>query len=153
VIDPVGAALRFPDIVGQTFHREQTLGLLRLNLPAGVLASARISTTSDGGSYGQFVPFTSSVHGGDLIQIEVSDDFRTNLGAANTGTARVVARFTAFDAAGSELGTTERVIQPFELVQFPLTVNAARVRVEGDVLAYASMVDNRSGDAIFVPAQ
>jgi uncharacterized RmlC-like cupin family protein len=153
VIDPVGAALRFPDIVGQTFHREQTLGLLRLNLPAGVLATARISTPSDGGSFGQFVPFTASAHGGDLIQIEVSDAFRTNLGAANTGTAPSVAHFTAFDAAGGELGTTELVLQPFELVQFPLTVNAARVRVEGDVLAYASTVDNRSGDAIFVPAQ
>ena len=57
------------------------------------------------------------------------------------------------DLAGEELGTTERVLQPFELVQFPLTINAARVRAEGDVLAYASTVDNRSGDAIFIPAQ
>ena len=148
-----GASRRFPNILTELFARDNVLGLLALDLPAGAIATARISTPSDGGSYGQFVPFTSSVHGGDLIQIEVSDDFRTNLGAANTGIAPVVARFTAFDAAGGELGTTERVLQPFELVQFPLTVSAARVRVEGDVLAYASTVDNRSGDAIFVPAQ
>ena len=159
VIDPVGAALRFPDIIGQTFHREQTLGLLRLDLPAGVLATARISTPSDGGSYGQFVPFTADAHGGDVIQIESDADFRTNLGAANTGAQPTVARFTAFDAAGVQVAAIERTLQPGELAQFPFHSFApfgvinARVRVDGDVLAYASTVDNRSGDAIFVPAQ
>ena len=153
VIDPVGAALRFPDMVAQAFHREQTLGLLRLNLPTGVLATARISTPSDGGSVGQFVPFTSTAHGGDLIQLEVSDNFRTNLGAANTAGEPLVIRLTAFDAEGAVLSSMLHVLDANELMQVPLAVNAARVRVDGPVLAYASVVDNRSGDAIFVPAQ
>jgi hypothetical protein len=130
------------------------MGLLRLTLPPGELATARIWTARpDGGTYGQFVPFTTAARGGDLIQVEVSDDFRTNLGAANTGIPPVLARFTYLSAEGVVLGTTSRLLGPFELTQFPLPVSAARVRVEGDVLAYASVVDNRSGDAIFVPAQ
>ena len=152
VIDPAVPLLRFPDIVA-TLGREQTMGLLRFGPTTGILATARIYTDSDAGTFGQFVPFAAEGHGGDLIQIEVSDAFRTNLGAGNLGSAPVVARFTMFDAAGNTLATTERVLQPLELVQFPLAVSAARVRVDGDVLAYASVVDNRSGDAIFVPAQ
>jgi hypothetical protein len=144
---------RFANILTELFHRDATMGLLTANLPAGAIATARISTPSDGGSYGQFVPFSAEGHGGDLIQLEVSADFRTNLGAANTGSEPVTARFTAFSAEGVVLSTTERFLQPLELVQFPLTVNAARVRVDGNVLAYASVVDNRSGDAIYVPAQ
>jgi len=144
---------RFANILTELFHRDATMGLLSANLPAGAIATARISTPSDGGSYGQFVPFSAEGHGGDLIQLEVSDDFRTNLGAANTGSEPVTARFTAFSAEGTELAIFDRTLQPFELLQFPLPVNAARVRVDGNVLAYASVVDNRSGDAIYVPAR
>ncbi|MEK6374629.1 MAG: M36 family metallopeptidase [Acidobacteriota bacterium] len=150
---------RFANILTELFHRDETMGLLRVDFPPGAIAMARISTPSDGGSYGQFVPFTAEGHGGDLIQLESSDAFRTNVGAANIGTAPVKVRFTAFDDSGVELGTTERVLRPSELVQFPLRslvahdVANARVRVEGNVLAYASMVDNRSGDAIYVPAR
>ena len=152
VIDPAIPLLRFPDIVA-FFGREQTLGLVRFGPTTGILATARIYTDTGAGTVGQFVPFATEGHGGDLLQLEASDNFRTNLGAANVGSAPVVARFTMFDAAGNTLATTERVLQPQELTQFPLTVNAARVRVDGDVLAYASVIDNRSGDAIFVPAQ
>jgi hypothetical protein len=148
-----GTAGRYTNALSELFARDNTMGLLELELPAGALATARIYTQSDAGSFGQFVPFQVLVGGGDLIQIEVSDDFRTNIGAANIGIEPVTARFTAFDAEGTVLSTTERLLQPFELTQFPLTVNAARVRVDGPVLAYASTVDNRSGDAIFVPAQ
>ena len=144
---------RFANILSELFHRDETMGLLRADLPANVIATARIWTPSDGGTFGQFVPFLPAGHGGDLIQMEVSADFRTNLGAANTGAVPAVARFTAFSADGAVLSTTERVLQPLELVQFPLSVDAARVRVEGAVLAYASVVDNRSGDAIYISAQ
>ena len=143
------------NILRELFNRDGTLGLLRLDLPAGAIATSRIYT----GSYGQFVPFPVLVGGGELVQLDSSADFRVNLGAANIGVAPIGVRFTAFDSSGNQLGLTERVLQPGELTQFPLRafvagdVRNARVRVEGAVLAYASVVDNRSGDAIYVPAQ
>ncbi len=145
--------LRTPNFLRDVLNVDATLGLLRLGLPAGSIATARVWTPSDGGSYGQFVPFTDLAHGGDLIQLEVSANFRTNLGLGNTGDETAFARFTLFDAAGKQLKIFARVLRPGELAQVPLTESAARVRVDGDVLAYASVVDNRSGDAIFVPAQ
>jgi hypothetical protein len=150
VVTPV----RYMNILTELFHRDGTMGLLRATVPLGARATARIFTTSAGGTFGQFVPFLpAGGHGGELIQIESSADFRTNLGAANPGADPARALFTLFDAEGAELAVIDRTLQPFELVQFPLPVNAARVRVDGDVLAYASVIDNRSGDAIYIPAQ
>lgn len=151
---PVTTPVRFTNILTELFHRDGTMGLLRATVPLGARATARIFTQSAGGTFGQFVPFLpAGSHGGELIQIESSADFRTNLGAANPGAEPVRALFNLFDAEGAELAIIDRTLQPFELVQFPLPVNAARVRVDGNVLAYASVVDNRSGDAIYVPAR
>jgi hypothetical protein len=145
---------RFTNILTELFHQNGTKGLLRTTVPLGARATARIFTQSTGGTFGQFVPFLpAGTFGGQLIQIESSADFRTNLGAANPGADPVRAVFNLFDADGAELAIIERTVQPLELVQFPLPVNAARVRVDGNVLAYASVVDNRSGDAIYVPAR
>jgi zinc metalloprotease ZmpB len=148
-----GAAKRYANVLTELFARDNVLGLLAIDLPAGSLATARIWTPSDGGTYGQFVPFAAAPHGGELLQLEVSDNFRTNAGAANTGAEPAPVRFTYFNAEGVPLDTFQRTLRPGELLQFPLQVNAARVRVDGAVLAWASVIDNRSGDAIFVPAQ
>lgn len=144
---------RVANILSDVLHRETGFGLLRLTMPAGSLASARVWTSSESGTYGQFVPFLPlSGHGGNLLQLEVSDRFRTNIGMANTGASASTGRITVFAADGTLLSDTFRLLQPLELVQVPLTIDAARVQVEAS-LAWASVVDNRSGDAIYIPAQ
>jgi hypothetical protein len=150
--------LRSANFLRDVLHVDNTFGMLTLAAPPGSLATARIWTSSSAGTYGQFVPFLSiaDARGGDLIQLEVSPDFRTNIGVAAPPRARVEAigaRITTYDAEGTVLRVEVRSLFPLELSQVPLPVNAARVRVDGGVFAYASVIDNRSGDAIFVPAQ
>ena len=100
----------------------------------------------------------------ELLHIERSSAFRTNLGAINTGNADQVIRFTLYDAAGHALGSTDRTAAPLRVVQFSLdaitstAVIGGRVEVEviagdGNAIAWASVVDNATGDPIFVPAQ
>ena len=82
----------------------------------------------------------------------------------NTGGLDEVIRFTLYDAAGRIIGTTDRTVGEFGVIQFSLeAITSApivdgRVEVEviagsGNALAWASVVDNITGDPIFVPAR
>ena len=138
----------------------------RAELSGNLAATSRTFTSSAGGTYGQFIPFAPvALLGGprELLHIETSSAFRTNLGAINTGDGDEVIRFTFFDAAGVALASTDRTVGPLRMVQFPSKnepspIFDARVEVEviagsGNALAWASVVDNTTGDPIFVPAQ
>jgi len=160
----VGAheVLAFADVVASFFGRTG-LGSVVAELPATLLATSRTFTADRNGTYGQFIPLSPvEPLGGprELLHIETSSAFRTNLGAINTGDGDEVIRFTFFDAAGVELASTDRTVGPLRVVQFSVEVPMfdARVEVEviagsGNALAWASVVDNTTGDPIYVPAQ
>jgi subtilisin-like proprotein convertase family protein len=158
VIPPTaGTASLFEDVFLSVVNREG-LGLLTASIPPGVALSSRAWTGGDEGTFGQLVTTTESGSTGslDILYVENSRSFRTNLGlyASEPASARV----TVFSSSGEALEEHEIVLQPFRLVQFPVTaaVINGRARVEvlsGRVVAYGSMVDNLSGDPIFVPAQ
>ena len=135
---------------------------LRLDTDSNLLANARIFT----GGYGQFVPFQRIVESTpprDLLHIESSASFRTNIGAINAAESDARLRFTLFDAAGRTIATMERAMRPFELTQFPIgeltaaPLRDGRLRVElldgRSFVVWASVVDNATGDPIFVPGQ
>jgi hypothetical protein len=82
----------------------------------------------------------------------------------NTGGLDEVIRFTLYDAAGRVIGSTDRTVGDLGVIQFSLdAITSApivdgRVEVEviagsGNALAWASVIDNVTGDPIFVPAQ
>jgi subtilisin-like proprotein convertase family protein len=164
----VGAheVLALADVVASFFGRTG-LGSVVAELPANLAATSRTFTATRDGTYGQFIPLSSvELLSGprELLHIERSSAFRTNLGAINTGNIDEVIRFTLFDAAGHALGTTDRTVAPLRVVQFSLdAITSApivdgRVEVEviagsGNTLAWASVVDNITGDPIFVPAE
>jgi subtilisin-like proprotein convertase family protein len=158
-------AIRLDDVIGNTFGRSG-FGTLRAGLTGSIVATSRTFTSSTSGTYGQFIPFTSSGDGTphELIQIERSPSFRTNLGAINTSDTAQILRFTLFDAAGHSLGSIDRTLDPFRLTQFPVDAITTSPFVNGRVevgiisggskaLAWASVVDNITGDPIFIPAQ
>ncbi len=92
----------------------------------------------------------------DIPFVESSSAFRTNVGLMSDVITSV--RVTLFDAAGTELTSSVHDVLPMVLDQFPVTTPVTNGRVHIDVLdgriaAYASVVDNRTGDASFVPAQ
>jgi subtilisin-like proprotein convertase family protein len=161
------ASVQLNDIVAQTFH---TSGAGQLELQGDsdvVVATSRTYTTSANGTYGQFVGAVDTASGMTaaddariIPQLEVSDAFRTNVGVAEVGGGSGVARFTIFDASGATVDTIDVTIPPHSHVQLPLLrargeLWASLRVVSGDahVAGYASVVDNRSGDAMFIPAQ
>jgi subtilisin-like proprotein convertase family protein len=154
------------DVVAAFFGRSG-LGSVLAELSGNLVATSRTFTSSSNGTYGQFIPFAAvelPAGARELLHIERSSAFRTNLGAINTGNADQVIRFTLYDAAGHALGTADRTAGPLRVVQFSLdaitstVVIGGRVEVEviaggGNAIAWASAVDNATGDPIFVPAQ
>jgi hypothetical protein len=163
----VGAhqVLALDDIVAASFGRTG-FGSVKAELDGGLVATSRTATSSPGGTYGQFIPLRLADIGGsrELLHIERSSAFRTNLGALNTGGIDEVVRFTLYDASGHALGSTDRTVGALSVVQFSVeAITTAPIvdgRVEfevlpsnGHTLAWASVIDNATGDPIFVPAQ
>jgi hypothetical protein len=139
---------------------------------SSIIASARTYTPTDIGTVGQFIPGVTpadSVGVADralqLLQLEQSDAFRTNIGLAETtgnpATVEVslvlpdskITPVISFPLAANEF------VQ-FSLASFGLTdsIYNARVAVKvvdgtGKATAYGSLVDNLSKDPTYVPAQ
>jgi hypothetical protein len=147
-----------------------TTGLLPLFL-SEPLAGSRTWTTSANGTFGEFIaqiPVSGGIRTGETLQligIEQSSARRTNIGVINVDRAAPVGvRLIAYDAAGNEQGRLETGIGAGQLFQIPLTtvtaapLQSGRVSVEtisatGAAVAYASVVDNRSGDPYVVIGQ
>ena len=161
-------AIRLDDVVGNYFGRLSGFGTVRADLSANLVATSRTFTSSTNGTYGQFIPlaFSGEIFGTprELLHIERSSAFRTNIGAINTSESDETLRFTLYDAGGHVVGSTDRTIAPLRVVQFPLDALASspiidgRVEVQviagsGTALAWASVIDNTTGDPIFVPAR
>jgi hypothetical protein len=135
--------------------------VLLLSPPAGVLVISRTYTVSSNGTFGQFVPpTTTAIHRGDaaatLIGIESSPSFRTNIGLMAVAPATV--RLIAWDARGSEVWRSDVAAEGLTQLPLPVSVAVGRVTAEvidggGAVIPYASVVDNHSGDPIYITAQ
>jgi subtilisin-like proprotein convertase family protein len=160
-------AIRLDDVVGNYFGRSG-FGSLRADLAGLVVATSRTFTSSENGTYGQFIPFAPAPDflraQREILHIERSSAFRTNIGAINTSDTDEIIHFTLYDAAGRAVGSTDRTVGPMRTVQFSVEALTAapitdgRVEVEvvagnGNVIAWASVIDNATGDPIFVPAQ
>jgi len=161
------SALGLDDIVNNVFGRTG-FGSVSADLDGNLIATSRTWTTSSNGTYGQFIPLQPAndnfTRPHELLHIERSSAFRTNIGAINTAGTQEVLRFTLYDAAGRVLGSTDRAVFPLRAIQFSieeltsLPVTDGRVEIEavagsGNAIAWASVVDNATGDPIFVPAQ
>jgi len=136
------------------------------------LMSSRTYNLGAGATYGQFVPaqmLHDALLSGEtalLPQISTSDSYRTNLGFSETRGADASVRVSLFNETGDMLGQGTfdvpalghlQVNNIFSALGVSGDVYIAYATVEvvdgaGGVLAYASVVDNRTGDAIFIPA-
>ena len=92
-----------------------------------------------------------------------STGFRTNIGFVNLVGTQTKMEIDLFAADGTDLGTVTRNLKPFEYRQVNDVFHAAGaddvpdgyaiVRTtseDGRFIAYASVVDNGSGDAVFI---
>ena len=129
---------------------------------ANLVISSRTYTTSPYGTYGESIPSsTDFLATGDVATIAFllkTQEFRSNIGFAEVAGGSGVIRFRFSDFAGNAVGASEYPVVPFTHFQTSLPVNFDAVRVDvtvtgtARILAYGSVVDNQSGDGIYIRA-
>jgi len=168
-----GEVRRIDDAVLTLFGESNGTGQIAIegmNL-GDLLATTRTWTPAVEGSYGQFIPARLNVEASsrgsaaaNAIQLESSDRFRTNVGFAEVRGQAAVVRVVVLDAGGRELFRFNQPLSPLQQLQVNLAQAGAppflngRVTIEviegsGEVIGYAAVVDNASGDPIYVPAE
>ena len=129
-----------------------------------VVTSRTYNEAPSHATYGQFIPgvavgkaLTAGTPG-MLIYLAKSSDYRTNVGFAGTTSARGTIVFTLYDQSGAKVGQGIYDVQPYGQTQIndifaatgapALPVARAVVMSTVPVIAYASIIDNRTGDPL-----
>jgi len=118
---------------------------------------------SGAGAYGQGIPATGPGSDGEVVCPGVNDrgSHRTNVGVLNTSDRVISVKVTIVDSMGVQVGSETWQMQPFEQRQQRVTTlggtgldgSTASFRLlsaEGSFLAYSSVVDNQTGDAVYI---
>jgi hypothetical protein len=142
--------------------------------PSSLVATGRTySIDPTGGTFGQFIPGVTTGEGiglGDrplqLLQLEQSSAFRTNLGLAEVAGQRAEIRIALHLPDTKATQSINVTLEPNEFRQLGRIIESmnpgatynARMTVEvvsgsGRVTAYGSVVDNATADPTYVPAQ
>ncbi len=169
---PAGTARRFADVLASAFGASGS-GALRLTVLTGqVIVTSRTYNDDPAGTYGQLIPaFPVGEAFGEgetaaLIQLTANASYRTNLGLVNLSAAPITATVDLYLANGTPLGSVNEDLAPFEHQQLNGVFGSATsdavddgfalVRAAGSgaaLLSYASVVDRRTADAVFIPPQ
>lgn len=171
-----GASVRLSDVLHSIFSFEGTAALRVTPLSgAEVLVTSRTFNQTPDGTYGQFVGAVAAsdtiTDGKQGLIVELTHSrgtasgYRTNLGYLNCTGSEASVRIDLYRSNGVLLGTVEDTVGPFMHRQ----QNRIFQQVTGDdvadgfaiiasttpgsrLIAYASVVDNRTGDPIYLPA-
>ena len=174
-LDP-GRTATHVDILDSVFAFSGAAALRVTPVEGKILVTSRTYNQLEAGTYSQFVPAVPRLqaigYGFDAHLIGLSHDpsllhgFRTNVGLVSASPAPITLVVSFFSAEGFQLGTIQLTLQPFEFRQLdrafeqvtPDVVTNGSVIVStltagGKFFAYASVVDNITGDPNYVPAQ
>lgn len=165
-----GELREFPNTAAGLFGAPDTAGLVDVAADAVLVITARTFNDAPDGTFGQFLPgieegaALAAQQEGFLTQLASDDVFRTNIGYVNFDDAECSVRTTLYDGAGVMLRTYVTAVPPGEWVQSNRVFNgycpagcslgyAVVKGVDADcrIWAYASVVDNGSGDPTTVP--
>lgn len=163
------------DVAGAThLNVSGTTGAIRVSSASALAVTSRVyvDPVANEGSFGQFVPAQprgAALRRGVLPHLsnntDLSTGFRTNLGFFNPNQSDVTVRLELRDDAGALLGQKTLVLAAQSQQQHSIAVDfpgadlatGKNVTVSFDasspIVAYATVNDNVSGDAIMVPAQ
>ncbi len=169
-----GQQMMLPDVIHSVFGLDAGNGALRVTTshPDVRIASRTYNAAGAEGTYGQFIPAFTRAQAlapgeeGVLLQLQENSGFRSNVGLINVSGETVDVQVDLYRGSGSHVAVWAKTLAPFEVVQATRifdTVGAgtvdngfAVVKVtssSGEVMAYASVVDNGTGDPIYQPAQ
>jgi hypothetical protein len=137
-----------------------------------VVTGRTFSRDSKGGTYGQFIPGVTAAEGVgfgeralEVLQLEQSEQYRTNLGlievTGNPVKVEVIAQNAAKVSARVEIDLTGNQFQQYRIFdQLGISGSSYTGRVSvkviggsGRIAAYGSVVDNKTVDPTYVPAQ
>jgi uncharacterized repeat protein (TIGR01451 family) len=170
-----GQVQTFDAALHQFFGISNDGGALHISTTAltPLVATARTYNQTANGTYGQFIPAVTANDAAalgtrplQLLQIEESDRYRTNVGFAEvTGKAAKI-EITAVPSDSKVAASTQVDLAANQFVQYTQLLKSmgltnmynARVTVkviggQGRVTAYASVIDMLTNDPTFVPAQ
>ena len=138
-----------------------------------LVATARTYNQTPNGTYGQFIPAVTANDAAALgtrplqiLQIEETDRYRTNVGFAEVTGKDATIEVTAVPSDSKVAASTQISLKPNQFIQYPQLLRSmglsnmynARISVkvisgQGRVTAYASVIDMQTNDPTFVPAQ
>ncbi len=166
---PAQGQLSLVDVLASKFSFSGNAALYVSSGEQSLVITSRTYNEAAGGStYGQFIPGVAVTDAlgagqqGHLIYVTKSADYRTNVGFAGTTATAGQVTVTLFDANGLQLGTGTFTVQPYGQIQvndiFAATnspaaaVARAVVTPTVPLVAYSSVIDNRTGDPIAIIA-
>jgi hypothetical protein len=162
------ASLRVVPTSGLVMVTARTYNLMLEGNPQALPVGSTFGQFIPGLPEGQAVPFGREAR---LVQLSYSVDtsrgFRTNLGMINTTGRQITVTVALYRGDRTQMGQTQAfVLLPYGFRQIDnifKTVGAPDVTdgfavlgtttPSGAFFAYASVIDNRSGDPIFIPAR
>jgi hypothetical protein len=170
-----GTSMRLEDILSSSFSFDGAAALRLTVLEGDIIATSRTYNLTDSGTYGQFagsVPGSHAFVTGEqavLMQltrsVPITTGFRTNVGMVNLSGVDITLDLEFYSADGTQLGTESYTLRPYEFIQKDKIfreVTSGSVEdgyiimssstADARFLAYATTVDNRTGDSIYIPA-
>jgi hypothetical protein len=171
-----GTSIRYEDVLDTVFSYSGAAALRITPISGEIAATSRTFNLLDTGTTGQFapsIPGTEAIESGEsarLIQLSQSSrsssGYRTNIGFTSLSSRPSTVDVELYDAGGEFLGRVTVDLGPFEHTQIDkifkrVTANAidngyAVIRSDSEsarFLTYGSVIDNRSGDPIYIPAR
>lgn len=158
---PAGGSTVLPDIIGTLFGREGAGALIVEQ--DGAITSRIYTVDASGGSFGQGVPslpLSSAAREIVLTGLRQDASYRTNLGIVNPGHEHATIGLRFLTAGGEIMGEAEVALSPRSLMQWSVAHLAPGLAYNGTftvvgdsdqpVVSYVSVIDNVSGDPIFI---
>jgi len=170
-----GHSLRLEDVLYTQFGFSGAAALRITPRKGDVIVASRTYNLTPAGTYGQFIAGVSErtalVKDERAFQIQLAhypgggSGFRTNIGMVNCTRYSFPVDVELFNASGNSYGTETVSLRPYEFIQadqifekvtgHTVTDGYAVLRSSSNrarYLAYASIIDNRTGDPVFAPA-
>jgi hypothetical protein len=171
-----GHAVRYANVVDSLFDTTGA-GTLRITSVRGdLMASARTMTTNGEESHGVYIEGMDAATAAGpgqrryLIQLQNDDSARTNIGVVSASMTSTLVDVQFFTADGTSLGDLQLEVEPFESRQINDVFSSLETTkaladlhdafavvssstIGAAFFTYATVVDNGSNDAIFVPGR